>query len=183
MKDRETSERPELEILPQAIRRARGRNMAIDAGANIGCWSLELAKHFAAVLAIEPVESTYGILRERTDRVHNIYPTKVALLDRSYFAVPDDGATQTIALDQIPLEDCDLLKVDLEGAELRALEGARQTLERWRPVIVVEVIERQLRRYGDTPDALHRFLTGLGYELVDERKPNRIYTHPENRNA
>jgi Methyltransferase FkbM domain len=53
------------------------------------------------------------------------------------------------------------IKVDVEGAELEVLRGARMTLRRWRPLLSIEIEERH--RTGSTravPELLHE----LGYE-------------------
>lgn len=201
MKDRETSERLELKILEKAMRYLPDcrRQLAIDGGANVGRWSLELAKHFAAVLAFEPVDFSYRALAERTNMagVHNVYTFRNALFDAhqwvemrspakrsastAMFAHPVDKQTAVavscIPLDLLRLEDCDLLKLDLEGAELRALRGARHTLATFRPVVIVECIDKQLQRFGDSSIDLHRFMAGAGYELTLEQTPNRVYVH------
>jgi FkbM family methyltransferase len=55
----------------------------------------------------------------------------------------------TVTLDQYELKDVDLIWLDIEGAELRALRGACGTITRNRPVIVLEDREfSQMRQYG-----------------------------------
>lgn len=44
----------------------------------------------------------------------------------------------------------DLVKVDVEGAELEVLAGGAATFEAFRPTVVIEVEERHLRRNGRT---------------------------------
>lgn len=50
-------------------------------------------------------------------------------------------------VDALALDRLDLMKVDVEGAELAVLSGARATLERHHPMLVVEIhsIERGMR--------------------------------------
>jgi FkbM family methyltransferase len=45
------------------------------------------------------------------------------------------------------------LKVDVEGFEPAVLAGARETIERWRPSLLLEIEDRHLRRYGDDGNA------------------------------
>ena len=45
---------------------------------------------------------------------------------------------QKIALDALALPRVDLIKLDIEGMELEALEGAKQTIERCQPIVLVE---------------------------------------------
>ena len=45
---------------------------------------------------------------------------------------------QKITLDALALPRVDLIKIDIEGMELEALDGARQTIERSRPIVLAE---------------------------------------------
>jgi hypothetical protein len=58
-----------------------------------------------------------------------------------------------------------LIKVDVEGAELFVLRGAREMLMRHEPVVVCE-IGRGITdvRYGIDSSEIERMMTGLGYE-------------------
>lgn len=66
---------------------------------------------------------------------------------------------QKIAIDAMQLPRVDLIKLDVEGMELEALEGARLTIEKCQPVILVETIKT-----GST--ALRLFLEQNGYVVV-----------------
>jgi FkbM family methyltransferase len=66
---------------------------------------------------------------------------------------------RTLAIDSLALPRLDLLKIDIEGMELQALEGARETIARCRPIIVAEVLKVDR-------DALVGFLSGYGYKLL-----------------
>jgi FkbM family methyltransferase len=48
----------------------------------------------------------------------------------------------TRRLDEFDLDNIGFIKIDVEGHELAVLEGAERTLERWRPVLLIE-IDRQ----------------------------------------
>ncbi len=55
-----------------------------------------------------------------------------------------DGGTgmsrvDLVALDSLGLERCDVIKMDIEGAEPKAMEGAEKLLSRTRPVILSEL--------------------------------------------
>lgn len=57
----------------------------------------------------------------------------------------------------------DLIKADIEGWELRMLQGARRTLAELRPVLMLEAVDAYLARAGDSRPALWRFLSDLDY--------------------
>jgi FkbM family methyltransferase len=66
---------------------------------------------------------------------------------------------QKISIDATQLPRVDLIKLDIEGMELEALEGARLTVERCRPVMLVEAIKTE-------SGALRAWLEENGYVVV-----------------
>lgn len=64
-------------------------------------------------------------------------------------------------LDGFGFEDVDLIKIDVEGAELAVVEGGRETIRRCRPTIVIEQKGNEAR-YGEPRDAALAYLQGLG---------------------
>jgi FkbM family methyltransferase len=65
--------------------------------------------------------------------------------------------------DRQRLARLDLIKADIEGWEMRALAGGRDTISRFRPALYLEIDEALLSRAGDSPDALFDWLAALGY--------------------
>lgn len=69
----------------------------------------------------------------------------------------------TDTTDAVPV---DLMKIDVEGAELPALRGGAQLLEKFRPDIVFECAEETgLEAFDYTRADLHDFLTDTGYDV------------------
>jgi FkbM family methyltransferase len=69
-------------------------------------------------------------------------------------------AVQQISLDALALPRVDLIKLDVEGMELEALEGAQQLLEASRPIVLVEQVK-------SGPERLRALLEERGYRVVD----------------
>jgi hypothetical protein len=73
-----------------------------------------------------------------------------------------------------------LIKIDVEGAELDVLRGARQTITRYRPALIIEHDTGPAAVYGATPAMLHEFLDEAGYDVTNAvRIANR--QHPYTR--
>ena len=141
--------------------------VAVDAGANIGTHALAFARHVGAcgrVFAFEPQSDLFQLLQQnlRDNSVECVDARCAALSDRpEILYVPyrartgavNSGAVQLLQnpptdqaaipvhaapLDDLLLDKCDLLKADVEGMELRILEGAASTLRRCGPVLYLE---------------------------------------------
>jgi FkbM family methyltransferase len=72
----------------------------------------------------------------------------------------------------------DLVKMDIEGAEIEALEGAVLTLARFRPILLIQAYH--VRNGRRTFEACANFLCGLGYMCREVTAPSGLLcaTHP-----
>jgi len=70
------------------------------------------------------------------------------------------STVRKIALDEFTLPRLDLIKLDVEGMELEALEGAKDTIKRTHPIMLIEKIK------ADATE-LRQWLTAHGYEMMD----------------
>jgi FkbM family methyltransferase len=85
----------------------------------------------------------------KSRRVQNRREVAVTTLDRHF------AAGQTLPK---------LIKIDVEGSELRVLEGARGLLERRVPYVLCEINHFALKEMGATEDSLRAFMASHGYE-------------------
>jgi hypothetical protein len=75
-----------------------------------------------------------------------------------------------------------LIKIDVEGAEVKVLTGARNLLERYHPVLVVECWEDGLKASGNTIEGLFALLKASGYDRIDminEHEKKVVPARPE----
>ena len=59
----------------------------------------------------------------------------------------------------------DIIKIDIEGAELKALEGARETIARFRPLVFMELDLDNLGRAERSPEEVLQYWKSLNYEV------------------
>lgn len=60
----------------------------------------------------------------------------------------------------------DFMKLDIEGAEFAALEGARRTIDDHRPAMLIELADDALAHQGATRGDVISFLTDRGYAIL-----------------
>lgn len=61
------------------------------------------------------------------------------------------------------IQRIDVIKIDIEGAELACLTGAKKCLQRFKPSIIVEIQDFSSARAGYQPADILDFLSGFGY--------------------
>ncbi|MCK5446243.1 MAG: FkbM family methyltransferase [Rhodospirillaceae bacterium] len=169
--------------------------IAIDGGAHIGTWSLALADKFERVIAFEPAQDTFAALQMNVARstasagieIHNkalgnrIGTCKMAWTkkDRRRFHtgaryVKKGGHIPRLTIDSLELKHVDFIKLDLEGGEPDALEGAYVTLLKWKPIIVFED-KGFCSRYNRPADASRSILTSMNAHEIIKCGINRVW--------
>ncbi|MFO0910461.1 MAG: FkbM family methyltransferase, partial [Isosphaeraceae bacterium] len=68
-------------------------------------------------------------------------------------------------VDEQRLNRLDILILDVEGFEARALRGAGATLTRFRPLLLIELFPPVLAEQGATPESVAACLEPFGYRL------------------
>lgn len=63
------------------------------------------------------------------------------------------------------LQRVDVIKMDIEGAEFYALQGAADTLTQFRPVLLLELSDRTLEHQGCSSKRVWEYLTQAGYRI------------------
>jgi FkbM family methyltransferase len=76
----------------------------------------------------------------------------------------------TIIKDQKLNEYLLLIKLDIEGHELQALEGAKNTIEKYKPIIIIELSTYIFNKNDKAFDRLKFFLTEFDYSIYNTQK-------------
>jgi len=159
---------------------------AVDVGAHVGYWSSRLVMDYDIVYAFEPDKEHVQCLRKNVLN-HKLVIDSRALSDQEQILkfekklgnsgmsrISDIGVNiQTIPLDKLELCNVDLIKIDVEGHEYPVLLGAKNTITKWRPVLIIEILnsldvkERQ---------AIFDFLAPLNYNMKEIIDENYIFT-------
>jgi FkbM family methyltransferase len=164
----------------------------VDVGANIGYNALHAARRAGPrgrVVAVEPTPDNLAVLRRNVAAagLHNVVIEPVAagresgtrelfvrgavsavnsLFPQScYAAVTDVLRVAVTPLDELVDGVVDVVKIDVEGAELEVLEGMPRLLRESRPVLVIEWHPLLQQLAGFAPEALPRWLLERGWSL------------------
>jgi FkbM family methyltransferase len=70
-------------------------------------------------------------------------------------------------LEQKPLPKIDLIKIDVEGFEYHVLQGASEVLRKYKPVLYIELSEKNLNQQGSSANDVVRLLNDLSYNVKD----------------
>jgi len=134
---------------------------AIDVGANVGIYSFEFSKHFKYVYSYEP--NLFIFKRLRKLKKKNILAFNFGLGDQNetqklifpkfiyglgtFNKIPQKHKIRDYStiesmirkFDDFNIKDIGIIKIDTEGFELKVLKGMIQSIEKYRPNIIIEV--------------------------------------------
>jgi FkbM family methyltransferase len=164
----------------------------VDVGANIGYNAIHAARRAGPrgrVVALEPTPDNLEVLRRNVaaaglanvtiepvaagslaaerdlfvrgakSAVNSLFPTSC------YAAVTDVLRVPVVPLDALVAGDVDVVKIDVEGAELDVLEGMPRILGAPGAVLIVEWHPLLQQLAGYAPDALPRWLLARGWRV------------------
>lgn len=195
----------------------------IDIGANMGWYSINIAKTYplSTVHAFEPIRKTYHFLEQniKINAVKNIVAHHFGLSNECkdlpfYFYPEGSGNASSVNLSDRPdaelitchverLDDfvvanrihVDFIKCDVEGAEFFAFQGAKETLQRDKPIVFTEMLRKWAAKFNYHPNEIIALFSSLGYhcfyakestlkeltEMTDETvETNFFFLHSEN---
>lgn len=138
----------DLKTTLQHVPRER-RQLCLQAGGNCGVWANILSHEFAEVWTVEPIAENYACLLRNIEP--NVKPIFAALGDKAgtsgFHVNPSnmgasfsegEGTVPVVTIDDLELPACNLMILDIEGMEPLAIEGAKRTLEKYKPVLLIE---------------------------------------------
>ncbi len=173
---------------------------ALDVGANVGIFSCDFANRFEEVVAFEPVPRTreclalnvpsnvlvepFAIADKRG--VLKMYPTTLNsggsfICNHPDVITPvfemnpaDTIAVEVRTIDSFDFDAVDLIKLDIQGAEYPAVVGARETIQRHRPVIMLEQKPFSAES-AQSFKMTSRLLRSWGMVAKEKARSDRIY--------
>jgi FkbM family methyltransferase len=181
----------------------------LDVGANAGYFSLLASRcvgESGKVLAVEPNPAMVKQLRQNKERngltnivvaeaacsdsievrnlyVGNAYNTGNSSLSRDNLAwtksVEVSCTTADLLIDKYNFQRIDLVKIDVEGAELQVLRGMATILRRLRPRIIIELVPSLLEGFSTTVAAINEYLVAFHYRTFSLEEHSNYLCVPE----
>jgi len=156
-------------------------DVVVDVGANIGDHTYfyrQSVGEKGEVIAFEPDPECFACCVLNCGTFKNMY--QAAATDHSaelgILIQPNRGqnfidingkGVRGFPIDDLELKRCNLIKIDTEGSEEMVLRGARRTIERLKPLIVIECIESQLVKFSSSVDRILKLIASQGYIIED----------------
>ena len=171
--------------------------LALDVGANLGHMTVAMAKRFDKVIAFEadPYLSDFCVRNAELNGLTNVQVVTAAIWSESNETISfmhvdgryaslgsygldpagQDNFMETLAIDDMNLEDVDFMKFDIQGADLHGMKGAKETILRCKPTILYEHETQLDEMFNVTADDYAEFLAEINYEVVKVVGPPNVY--------
>lgn len=167
-------------MLPLVLQHIKPGDLVLDIGAYIGDHTIAYSKqvgYAGKVIAFEPNEEAFECLQHNLSGYKNTELFNCCVSDNlgkmvlvkygdnigMTYVKPGKGKTKSLSIDSLELERCDFIKIDVEGFELKVLEGAEETIKKFKPKMLIEINDHTLHRVGITQNDIYIFLIQHDY--------------------
>lgn len=168
-------------------------SLALDIGAHRGIWTKYLLSRFDQVIAIEPtaladqIDPRARVIKAACGEMAGKCRVIPGKRNTGQSHVSGAGNIDVISVDSLDLSP-GFIKIDVEGMELQVLKGARKTLFKNRPVVIIEENNLCLR-YGHRLGSASRMLERMGaskvatFHMHPEKDENRVFKFDSHKNS
>ena len=175
------------EFFDELMTHVAGTSIMVQAGGNCGQYVRQFSQRFDTVYTFEPDSTNFLCLTLNCG--DNVIKTQACVGNDNKFVsackgkdsgaihVDGTGNVPTVRIDDMNLPACDLIQLDIEGYEYFALLGARHTIERYHPLLMLEWFEPWGQRYDVSVEQFEKLLGDLGYRQILINMTDRIYKY------
>ena len=161
-----------LRVLPQYI---KPNTLTIDVGGNSG-YQTYFHANYNQVVTYEPVPELFEVLTQNlkglekkvtlinkavSQKSHlitlHVDINRLSMTSRIPLVESEEIEVESVSLDDEGHHNVGFIKVDVEGFELDVLEGAKQTIENYKPTMMVEVYQPWCDKVGFSSETIFDF--------------------------
>lgn len=152
------------------------KRVAVQAGGFNGLYPKLLGQMFESVYTFEPNSLNFHCLVNNCQESH-IFKCNAVLGDKHMLVDVGGGLAENpgmfrvtgfrpeskvprFRIDDLALNACDLIQLDVEGQEIAALTGAMETIQKYKPIICCEAHMTQ-------PEEMEKLLSQFGYKEIE----------------
>ncbi|MDP1725751.1 MAG: FkbM family methyltransferase [Bacteroidota bacterium] len=191
------------------INLVENKKVVFDIGANIGYYSLLASKNMddnALIYAFEPIHKTYSRAKYNIELngFKNILLNKLALSAQDGYLEINVGNDENWGMSSITkhnylsektervesqkldtfvlknkITEIDLIKIDVEGSEYFVLKGMQVTLQQFRPVVLIEVLDEHLMNANTSKEEIFNLFWKQQYKAYKILNSTELVELPE----
>lgn len=187
----------EPEIIFESKKYIKNGDVVLDVGSNFGSMTLAFSNMVGEngiVYSIEAQKCVYDFLIKtiEANSLDNVIPINKAIhkedglnvyfpnIDFSEYSAFKDAPysgnaiignngipVKTITIDSLKLDRVDFIKVDIQGADLFALQGAKETILKCKPTIIFEFEQPIQNEFGTSFNDYVEFVNSINYKFIN----------------
>ena len=120
--------------------------------------------------------------KKETAFLYNVNPNNRGMLR----LLPEDDQSKSYEKEEVEIDTLDsnmqkfsiakpdFIKIDVEGFEYKVLQGAHETLSKFKPILFIELVDNNLREQKSNAKELIQYLKLLNYKIINAQSNDEI---------